>query len=295
MDMMSRRRADQRARSVEHIAEPQTTKTRPRTNVLTNENLIADKLWTERLILIQTPVWIIAVVIVMLTGVLRTWNDIQYMLFSTAVACPSVLLPLLLQSRPAHNQVPWWHSYWFKLHVWVGILVFFGTYLGTAYFFDLMGMEYAFNVDWNLSSDVVGKGDQKVPLFMYPLTHAYFMSYFVVLMVADRFIVRHLNIRTAFGKTLVVLALSYVLALAETFFMAADMLSDFFLYRDRQRMMWLGSFGYATYFIVGLPIIRRMDSDGELWTSGRVVMEALASCMAILLLLELWSKVIGPL
>ena len=129
---------------------------------------------------------------------------------------------------------------------------------------------------------------------MYPLTHAYFMSYFVILVVVDRCIVHGVRLGRV-GGLAVLLGLSYALAFAETYFMAAEVLSDFFLYEDRSRMLRVGSFGYATYFVVGLPVIRRMDRDGDIWTLQRVIMEALASCMAIMLLLELWSKAMGPL
>jgi cycloeucalenol cycloisomerase len=285
---MAQRRPTKRYRNDE--LEP-PIKPEPQTEDLNH----ADKLWTERLILLQTPLWVIAVGTVMISGILRQWNDLQYMLFSISVALPSFLLPLFSTSRPTRGVRPWYQAYWFKLQVWVAIVVFFGSYIGTAYFFDLMGMEYAFHVQWNFSSDVVGRIRQEVPLFMYPLTHAYFMSYFVILVAADRYITTRLGIKSAVGKALVVLCLSYVLALAETFFMAVEFFSDLFLYRDRARMLRLGSLGYATYFLVGLPMLRRMDSNGDVWTLGRTVKEAMAACMGILLLLEAWSKVIGPL
>ncbi|KAH8891945.1 hypothetical protein GQ53DRAFT_823349 [Thozetella sp. PMI_491] len=250
-----------------------------------------DKEWTERAILAQSPVWIVAVATVMLTGALRRWDDRGYLLFSLAAMAPSVLLPAVLSpARPG----PWRRRYWVKLHAWVGIVVCFGTYFGTDYFFDLMGMRYAFDVRWNLSSDILGQSGQLVPLFMYPLTHAYFMTYFVVLMVAEREMVRRLGLSPT-GRILADAFLSYALAYAETFFMASSLLSDLFHYQARDRMLTVGSFGYAAYFIVGLPMVRRIDAKGEVWPLGRVVIEALAACMMILVLLEAWAKVVGPL
>jgi cycloeucalenol cycloisomerase len=191
--------------------------------------------------------------------------------------------------------VPWWRSYWFKLNIWIAIIVFMGTYTGTHYFFDLMGMRYSFGgARWNFSSDVTGHSRQQVPVFMYPLTHAYFMSYFTALMTAERYIVRRWGLQFA-ARMVVVVLLSYCLAFLETFFMASPLLSEFFAYESRHRMLKLGSLGYSSYFIAGLPMVQRIDSDGVRWTLERVLIEALATCMMILALLEVWAKTIGPL
>ena len=184
-------------------------------------------------------------------------------------------------------------AYWLKYNVWIAIVVTFGTYVGTAYFFDLMGMRYAFPTALHLESPVVGRSGSIVPLFMYPLTHAYFMTYFVVLAVAWRTIRSTLRLRRL-GTVLSLCVLAYALAFAETFFMATDLMSDLFAYEQRDQMLWLGSFGYAAYFLVGLPMVTRIDAD-ERWTMGRTVLEALATCMGILVLLEVWAQVVGPL
>ena len=266
---------------------------RPPSKPADQQHVDEEKERTLRVILAQSPFWIIAVALVMLTGTLRRWNDADYLVFSTTVAAPSILFPALLPSRRTAGR-PWWQSYWFKLNLWVAIVVAFGTYFGTHYFFDLMGMRYAFDVRWNFGSDVLGHSGQAVPVFMYPLTHAYFMSYFAFLMVAERAIVRRLGLEGAM-RAVAVLGLAYALAFAETFFMASELLSDLFAYASRERMLKIGSFGYASYFIVGLPMVRRIDRGGEPWPIERVVMEALATCMGILVLLEVWAKAVGPL
>ncbi|GAB1317183.1 Cycloeucalenol cycloisomerase [Madurella fahalii] len=252
-----------------------------------------EKTHTHRLILAQFPLWILPVLLVMQTGVLCRWSDAEYLVFSLGVAAPSVLLPYFLISPPRStaSSLP----YWLKLHVWVAVLVCFGTYFGTHYFFDLMGMRYAFaSATWHLESDVVGRSGQVVPLFMYPLTHAYFMSYFVFLVVAERRL-RSLSGSDRVGRGLLVVALAYGVAFAETYVMASPLLEDLFRYDDRERMLRVGSLGYASYFVVGLPMVKRIDRAGEEWGIGRVVIEALATCMGILVLLEVWAKVVGPL
>jgi len=92
-----------------------------------------------------------------------------------------------------------------------------------------------------------------------------------------------------------VLALSYVVAFGETFFMASPLLSEVFLYDKRDRMMKVGTFGYMIFFVTGLPMLGRVDSRGEDWPLSSVVTEALAAFTCILLLFELWAKIIGPL
>lgn len=252
-----------------------------------------DKAWTERYLWITSPLWIVAVAVVVLTGVLRRWDDLDYLLFSCATATPALLGPLLVRVRPDRDR-PWWTNHWFKFNLWVAIVVVFGTYIGTAYFFDLMGMRYAFPAAWTLQSNVVGRTGSTVPVFMYPLTHAYFATYFAVLVVLDR-TVRARLAPGRIGGAIVVLVLAYGLAYAETFFMATDFLSDLFRYEDRDKMLKWGSFGYAAYFVVGLPMVRRLDEHATDWPLGRVVIEALATCMGILVLLEVWAQLVGPL
>lgn len=252
----------------------------------------SEKSQTHRLILAQSPLWILPVLLVMQTGILRRWSDGEYLLFSFTVASPSILVPYFLApSRPTPSSPP----YWLKFHIWISILVCFGTYFGTHYFFDLMGMRYAFTTaTWHLESDVVGRGGQAVPLFMYPLTHAYFMSYFAFLVVAEDWL-RSLLGGGRVRRGLLVVALAYGVAFAETYVMASPLLEDLFRYDDRGRMLRVGSLGYASYFVVGLPMVKRIDGDGEEWGIGKVVIEALATCMGILTLLEVWAKVVGPL
>src|SRR5690606_23553150 len=133
-----------------------------------------------------------------------------------------------------------------------------------------------------------------VPVFMYPLTQAYFVTYYTALVVALRWVRRRLHLG-GFGTMMAVLVLAYATAFAETFVMANEHLAAYFAYADRSRMLALGSFGYASYLAVGLPLVSRMDEDGTRWSLGRVVLEALATCMLILVGLELWAKLVGPL
>ncbi|KAK0614719.1 hypothetical protein B0T14DRAFT_528955 [Immersiella caudata] len=258
-----------------------------------SQQLDDEKRGVIRAVLCQSPIWIASVATVMMTGALHSWSDIEYLLFSTLVATPAVLAPIFFPGHSARPS-PWWQSYWLKLNIWVAIVVGMGTYAGTAYFFDLMQMRYSFDVQWTFSSDVVGHSWQRVPVFIYPLTHAYFMTYFTVLMASESYLVKRFVLRSFTARATVVVLLSYVVAFLETYFMASPLLSDFFAYKSRHRMLTLGSWGYASYFVVGLPMVQRIES-GASWTLERVVLEALATCMMILGLLEAWAKIVGPL
>jgi cycloeucalenol cycloisomerase len=260
------------------------------TEVATPED--AERAWAERFFLATSPIWIVAVAAVVIGGVLPDWGDAEYMLFACAVAAPAVLGPRLAGQRMFTGDPPR-PAYWLKLNVWVAIIVVFGTYIGTAYFFDLMGMRYAFATKWSLQSPVVGKTGAGVPLFLYPLTQAYFVTYFAALSVAWRMLRTKLRLGTL-GAVVSLFVLSYALAFAETFAMATDLMTDLFRYEQKDKMLLLGSFGYATYFLVGLPMVTRIDRD-ERWTLGRTALEACATCMMILALLELWAQVVGPL
>lgn len=252
----------------------------------------ADKAWAERFVLATSPIWIVAVAVVVIARVLPGWGDLEYVLFSCAVAAPAVVGPLVA-GRSTHVGSPPTPAYWLKLNVWVAIVVVFGTYIGTAYFFDLMGMRYAFATKWSFASPVVGKTSADVPLFMYPLTQAYFMTYFAALSVAWRTVRTRLRLRTV-GSVVALFVLAYALAFAETLAMATDLMTDLFRYEQRDKMLLLGSFGYACYFLVGVPMVTRIDRDGP-WTLGRTALEACATCLMILGLLEVWAQLVGPL
>jgi len=246
----------------------------------------------ERFFLLYSPIWIAFVAIIMLTGVYRGWSDAGYMLFGLGVAAPLVLVPYL---TPRAEEIGrrFWETSWFRLNLWIALFVGFGSYIGTHYFFDVVGMRYGFPTTWNFEAELVGDSDGRVPMFLYPLTQAYFMTYHVAMTV----ILRYLSTRFGLGRVsraLIIAVLAYAVAFAETSFMAIPALADVFEYADRGRMLVWGSMFYATYFIVSLPVFATIDED-QPWPLGRVVGSALAVSMAVFLLLDLWAKLIGPL
>lgn len=248
--------------------------------------------WAERFFLAYSPVWIAAVATVQLPGVMDSWRDQGYLLFSVLVMLPLWLYPLL---RPgvADRGKPFWRTHWFRFNVWVAIYTWVGSYFVSHYFFTYMGMRYQFPVEWMLDAAIAGEGDGEVPIFMVPLTHAYFITYHVGLVVCLR------QLRTRFrppwwALVPIIVALSFAVAFAETFAMANPLLEQYFGYASRCRMLTLGSTFYALLFVVSLPMLSRLD-EPDPWPMGRVVTEALAAGMLALILLDAWALVIGPI
>ena len=265
------------------------------------------KAWAERFFLLYTPVWILAVAAVMLSGALKRWDDASFMAFAVAVAAPLLLVPALCHRRvPALAATPWTRSYWLKFNLWIFIFVWIGTYFLTHYFFDVLGMRYAFPTRLTLDAALVGRGDGTVPLFMYPLTQAYFISYHAGMLVVLRRVRRalaldHLSPGTARWPRLLLLALAtlglaYAVSFAETLFMASDLISDLFWYADKPRMLRYGSLFYACYFLVSLPLLARMDEPpGPVYSPGRAALEALAAGMLVFMILDALTLLLGPL
>lgn len=277
------------------------TKMMPSTPFLPPNGARDEKAHFHRLmLLVHSPLWLSTVTVVVLTSSLTTWTtNAHYLTFSLLVASPPFLLPLFFPFRPgpaaidnAPSSGPSSHhytsSYALKFNVYIALLVFFGTYFGTAYFFQLMSMRYTFpGFLPTFDSDVLRREvTHTVPAFLYPLTHAYFISYYSLLLVLYEYI----SPRRPLARLGTVLALSYMLAFAETWFMASDLMTEWFAYGDRSKMLKVGSWGYASYFLAGLPMLRRLDPR---WGWERVVIEAGACCYGVMVLLEIWGKVTG--
>ncbi|MCA9691741.1 MAG: hypothetical protein R3A51_01345 [Nannocystaceae bacterium] len=261
-----------------------------------------DKARAERFFLLYTPIWIGAVALVMLGGYLKRWGDLEYLLFGVGIAAPLLLVPALTP-----GEGPFYRRYWFKFNLWIALYVCAGSYVGTHYFFDVMGMRYAFPTTISLDAALVGHDTGEVPLFLYPLTQCYFVTYHTIMVMTLRRL-RTGPLARLPGKrlwwTLALVAVAYGCAYGETYFMTHESLSDYFWYLDRDRMLSLGSLFYATYFVVSAPLVGRIDEPEDVegapltrerWSVGRVALEALAASMLMFYALDLWTQLFGPL
>jgi cycloeucalenol cycloisomerase len=255
-----------------------------------------DKAWAEKLFLLYTPYWMACMGTLMLTGAGERWGDSALNLAMLAIIAPLVVVPLLAGRATAAGR-PWWRCYWFKATAWLAVFSGMGSYFGSEYFFDVLGMYYRYpQLEWTLDSALIGSGAQAVPLIMYPSALFYFVSYHAAAVVLLRRAGGLPLLSSRWAQPLLVVAVAYLFAWAETFFMAGGSIEQQFGYSDLPRMLKWGSLFYACYFLVSFPMFRRLDErPGENWSLRRVVVEALAASMGMLLLLDLATHFVGRL
>jgi cycloeucalenol cycloisomerase len=257
------------------------------------------KAWGEKFFLAYTPVWIAAMGALMTTGAGKRWGDLALNVAMLAILAPLVAIPALVRDERALGR-PWWRTYSCKLNLWIGIYAAVGSYFGSEYFFDVLGMVYNYpQLSWRLDSALVGTGAQTVPFIMYPSAHFYFVTYHTIGVIVLR------RVRTSelfVGANarwlwpLAVVAAAYGFAWMETFAMTGGAIAEQFTYRDLPRMLRWGSLFYATYFVISFPMIYRLDENPEDdWPLRRVAVEALAAGMLLLFALDLLTHAIGRL
>ena len=252
-----------------------------------------DKAWVEKLFLLYSPVWMAAMGLQILVGADQRWSDGALLAFSFGVALGSVLLPLALSRR--YTRTPWHKSYWFKATLYLTVFQVFGSYFGSEYFFDVLGMVYRFpTVTTTLDSTLVGSGKQAVPLIMYPWAQVYFLTYHATSNVVLRKLRGLGGGPVAFA--LCVAAIGYAWAFLETRAMANPLLAATFTYRKLDVMLAWGSAIYATYFVCSFPIYYFLDEDADRpWTWWQAVAGALSASMLTLFLLDLSARWVGTL
>jgi cycloeucalenol cycloisomerase len=252
------------------------------------------KAWGERFFLLYTPYWMLCMGILMRTGAGGRWGDLAINLAMLAIFAPLLAVPALVRDESALGR-RWYETYWFKLNVWIGIFAAIGSYFGTEYFFDVLGMVYRYpQLRWNLDSVLLGSGEQRVPLIMYASAHFYFVTYHTGAVIVMRRFRTSPWLGRAWLWPFTVLATAYFFAWAETFFMTDESIAEQFTYRDLPRMLRWGSLFYACYFFVSFPMIYRLDErPADNWPLRRVCVEALAAGMLVLFLLDMVTRVVG--
>ena len=254
-----------------------------------------DKAWIEKFFLMYTPVWMALMALMMVTGWAQSVGDKVLLIHAAIVALPILIIPALLNSRK--SATPWHESYWLKANIYLFVFGFFGNYFGSEYFFDVLGMVYHYpNASTNLDSALLGSGEQRVPLIMYFYTHAYFMTYHATANIVLRRL-RNLNIPGGIALfPVMVFAVGYVWAWAETRAMANPMLAESFYYQDMARMLAYGSAIYAIYFIASFPIYYRIDERrGQSWSLWVTASAGMAASMLTFYMLDFVAHWIGAL
>lgn len=255
------------------------------------------KAWGEKAFLVYSPVWMTVMGLVMVLGIDDRVGEWGFLAIGLAVALPLVLVPALIRDESYLGR-RWYETYWFKANVYIAIFNFAANYFGSEYFFDVLGMVYNYpEIElFNLDSALVGTGEQQVPIMMYLLTQAYFMTYHGTAIV----VLRRLRTSGIVGvKALwlpVVVVVAYFWAWIETRWMANPLIADHFYYRDMGRMLAYGSMFYAAYFIASFPIFYHLDETRTAnWTLTKTAGAACAAGLIMLLLLDFATKWFGPL
>lgn len=252
-----------------------------------------DKAWVEKFFLIYSPIWMASMGFQVAVGASTKWSDGALLAYSFTVALLPFLIPMLIARR--YTSKPWYDSYWFKAYLYLTVFQFFGSYFGSEYFFDVLGMVYSYpTVTTTLDSALVGSGKQTVPLIMYPWAQVFFLTYHATSNIALRALRR-------LGGGYVVFAISvfvigYFWAWMETKSMANPMLATTFYYQKLEIMLKYGSAIYATYFIASFPIYYFIDETREkTWTWWQVVAGGLSASMLTLYMLDFAARWVGSL
>jgi cycloeucalenol cycloisomerase len=254
-----------------------------------------DKAWVEKFFLIYSPVWMGAMAVLVMTGWGEHFGNSAMLLSAAVIALPALLIPMVL--APRFTSRKWHESYWFKANLYLFIFGFFGNYVGSAYFFDVLGMVYHYsNVTSHLEATLVGHSGQVVPVVMYFYTHVYFMTYHTTATIALR-VVRQLRLPAMWLVfPLAVFAIGYFWAFMETKAMANPMLASSFYYRRMDLMLKYGSAIYATYFIASFPIYCRIDEgEGQSWSLWQTGAAACSASMLTFYMLDFAARFIGSL
>jgi cycloeucalenol cycloisomerase len=244
-----------------------------------------DKAWGERFFLCYSPYWMAGMGFLMASGAGGRWGDLALNGAMCALWAPALLVPALLHRA---TDRPWHRTYWFKFNLWIAIFSGIGSYFGSEYFFDVLGMVYRYpQLRWTLDARLVGSGAQRVPLIMYWSAHFYFLTYHTVSVLVMRRVRTSRIGRLPLAWPATVLAAAYFFAWAETTVMTGGAIAEQFAYRNLPRMLRWGSLYYALYFVVSFPMVYRLDEEAnEDWPLARTAIDALAAGMLVLFLLD---------
>jgi len=253
------------------------------------------KAWGEKFFLAYSPLWMGLMASVMGFGLTDEIGEWGFMAIGIAVAAPLIMVPALTRDeRPIGRR--WYQTYWFKANLYIAVFNFAANYFGSEYFFDVLGMVYDYPmIELNFDATLVGSGEQNVPVIMYLLTQAYFLTYHTTAVVVLR------RIRTSglpIGAVLwpvLLFVVAYFWAWMETRAMANPWIESQFYYKDMERMLAYGSLFYSLYFIASFPIFYYLDEGRDTnWSLKKTASAALSASMIMLFFLDFAAAVFGP-
>ena len=262
------------------------------TSTSTSSSLLSpnpDKRAAELFLLAYTPVWMAVTAVVMVGGLATHWHDAELGALGGALHAGNfvglVVWPAL-RSPQKRRLVLLLQSFGLKLHVWLVLFAYGGNWAFTRYFYEVLGMSYAFPVTvfWN-----------NVPAFLYPMTVAYFGTYYVFVTVVLR------AGRAAFPagdravRATVYLLATLANAFLETALNANPFIRNLFCYEDLPFMLWFGTLMYGSYFAIAGWVWLGMAERPGATVSWAYVLGSFAACfLAMMAANELFARALAP-
>ncbi len=222
-------------------------------------------------------VWISVLAAVVIFGWYELFSPNDYISVGLGIFLPCFIGPLLLASQD-EKKIPFLNRYIIKANVFIFIIGYIGNHFYTHYFYDVLGMRYTGPLGPGRGLEI-----NRVPVSMFLFTHPYFMTYHVLVTPLLRAIKS--SLRTYQSRHILfvvaVMAIAFCTAFLETLTISSF---PYYTYPDFSAMLTKGSAFYGVFFVVTYPWFCRLDEDPKmLWPIGRVVMEALAAMMVVLL------------
>jgi len=239
----------------------------------------------ERFYLLYTLLWGSVSAAVMLTGAAESWGDAPLMIYGVGLWLPVLVVPLLWRAAEDRHK-PFWKLYAFKMHACLFILAMAGSYV-TFYFYEVFHMHYGFRTSWNVN---------KVPVFLYFLTVAYFSTYFVLLFTGYRALRSLLPARAPrWAGGLMVVPVALAVTYLESVTHATPFMKSLFCYDDLGFMLWFGNPAYSVWFIITVSLWFRIDEEpGDDTPWSYVLLSSLAAVALILVANEFIKWVVAP-
>lgn len=241
----------------------------------------SSKAYGETFTLYYSILWIGFLAVVVILRWYESFSPNDYILVGLGIALPCFIAPLLVASRQERN-TPLSERYIVKANLFILIVGYLGNHFYTHYFYRVLGMRYTGPLGPGMGLEI-----NQVPVSMFLCTHPYFMTYHILatpILRAVRSLLRGNSLcHPLFG--MFVLLLAFVTAFMETWTISGF---PYYTYPDLVSMLTTGSAFYGIFFIVTYPVFFRLDEDPNcLWSLGRVVTEALAAMMLVLLSADL--------
>jgi cycloeucalenol cycloisomerase len=204
----------------------------------------------ERAWLEYSAVWCGLLGLVMLTGLGSYWSDPGLSLLGIVFMMGTYFWPVLRVNR--HFHYPTLNAMFYGNVT----LSFTMHYIATPFFFDVLHMRYGFQVEARIDRN---------PVFLYPLTVAYFSTYSVMSCIFLRRITNAFSgdvwSSSALGRLMGnalrgfgVVMVPFATALFETLLNANPFISDLFCYDDVRFAITFGTFAYGLGFVFSIPV-----------------------------------------